>query len=93
MTATTLRDRLRDDRAEMRRAAALACGMKDDKGMIPDLVAVLDDADAWVVRAAGAGLRALTGKNFGPSATADADERAKAVAAWKAWWKRQPKGR
>ena len=45
--------------------------------------------DAWVVRAAAVSLRSLTGQDFGPSAAATADERAKAVAAWKAWWKGQ----
>ncbi|HEY1380232.1 MAG TPA: HEAT repeat domain-containing protein [Gemmataceae bacterium] len=90
MTVATVRAKLKDADAEVRRAAALACAMKEDKGLIPDLIAVLDDADAWVVRAAAVALRTLTGQDFGPAANAAATERAKAVAAWKAWWKQQP---
>ncbi|HEY1378175.1 MAG TPA: HEAT repeat domain-containing protein [Gemmataceae bacterium] len=89
MTADTVRAKLKDEDAEVRRAAALACAIKEDKGLVPDLIAVLDDKDAWVVRAAAVALRTLTGQGFGPSASATAEERAKAVAAWKAWWKRQ----
>jgi hypothetical protein len=90
MNAATLRAKLKDDNAEVRRAATLACAMKDDnKGFIPDLIAALDDKDTWVVRGAAVALRTITGQDFGPSATATADERAKSVAAWKAWWKRQ----
>jgi hypothetical protein len=89
MNAATVRSKLKDSDGEVRRASALACAMKDDKGFIPDLIVVLDDKDAWVIRAAAVALRTLTGQDFGPSSTATADERAKAVAAWKAWWKRQ----
>ena len=81
MTVATLRDKLKDDRTEVRRAATLACAMKEDKAFIPDLIAVLDDAEGIVVRAAGAGLRVLTGENFGPPANATPEERAKAIAA------------
>jgi hypothetical protein len=89
MTTATVRDKLKDGRPEMRRAAALACAMKEEKAFVPDLIAVLDDGDAIVVRAAGVALRALTGQNFGPPVNATAEERTKAVAAWKAWWKQQ----
>jgi hypothetical protein len=89
MTAATLRTHLRSADAELRRASALACAMKEDKSLIPDLIATLDDSDGWVVRAAAVALKMLTGQNFGPSAHATDAERAKAVAAWKAWWKRQ----
>jgi hypothetical protein len=64
MNATTLRGMLKASDAELRRAAALACAMKDDKTHIADLIAVLDDKDANVARAARAGLKSLTGKNF-----------------------------
>jgi hypothetical protein len=91
MTPATIRDKLKDERSEMRRATALACAMKEDKALVPDLIALLDDRDANVVRAAGVALRALTGQNHGPAANATPEERTKAVAAWKAWW-RQRKG-
>lgn len=92
MTVATVRSKLKDDDAEVRRAATLACAMKEDKGFVPDLIAELDDKDQWVVRGAAVALRTLTGLDFGPSATATPEERANAVAAWKAWWKRQNRG-
>jgi hypothetical protein len=64
MTPATLRTMLQANEAELRRAAALACAMKDDKDHIPDLVAAMGDADASVVRAAKAGLKSFTGKDF-----------------------------
>ncbi len=64
MTADTLRAMLKANEGELRRAAALACAMKDDKDHIPDLVAAMSDADDTVVRAARAGLKSLTGKDF-----------------------------
>lgn len=68
MTPDTLRAMLKASEPELRRAAALACAMKDDKGHIPDLVAAMGDGEGTVVRAARAGLKSLTGKDF---ATAD----------------------
>jgi HEAT repeats len=89
MTAGTLRDKLRDDNPEYRRAAALACAVKEDRSLIAALIAALDDKEFLVVRAVAVSLRALTGEDFGPSANATIDERSKAIAAWKAWWKKQ----
>lgn len=89
MTADTLRDKLKDQRLEMRRAAVLASAMKEDPALIPDLIGVLDDAETVVVRAAGVALRALTGENFGPAANATPEERAKSVAGWKDWWQKR----
>jgi hypothetical protein len=87
MTADTLRDKLKDDNREIRRAAALACAMKDEKGHVPDLIEALADADLDVVRAARAGLRSLTSQDFGPTALSpSAAEKAKAAADWRAWW-------
>ena len=68
MTAATLRTMLQANEAELRRAAALACAMKDDKEHVPDLVAAMGDADGSVVRAAKAGLKSLTGKDFATAA-------------------------
>lgn len=89
MTPATLKAKLRDPNVELRRAAALACAAKDDRALVGDLIAALDDKDADVVRAAGIALRSLTGENFGPNVHATAEERTKAIAAWKAWWKKQ----
>jgi HEAT repeat protein len=89
MTAATLRDKLQDEDAEIRRAAALACAMKDDKTHIPDLIAALDDSELLVIRAARAGLKSLTGQDFGPTADATRAQRVQAVADWKTWWNNQ----
>lgn len=89
MTPATIRSKLKDANNEVRRAAGLACSMKDDKSFVGDLIAALDDKDGWVVRASAVSLKSLTGQDFGPSAHASPEERTKSVAAWKAWWKRQ----
>jgi hypothetical protein len=89
MTAATLRERLGDENAEMRRAAALACAMREEKEHIPRLIELLDDPEVQVARAAYAGLKSLSGKDFGPAKDAGRAEIAKAVIAWKAWWKEQ----
>lgn len=91
MTTDTLRERLKDTDAELRRAAAVAAAMKDDKKMIPNLIAALDDHEPWVVRAAGVALSRLTGQDFGPPPNATPEQRAKAIAAWKEWWSIQAK--
>lgn len=89
MTATTLRDKLQDENGEIRRAAALACAMKQAKVHIPDLIAALEDREALVVRAVHAALKNLTGQDFGPEADASPAECAKAAAAWAKWWDQQ----
>jgi hypothetical protein len=86
MTAATLGDKLADDDLEVRRAAALASAMKEEKAHVPRLIALLDDPETPVARAAYAALKSLTGQDFGPAAEATRDEKAKAVAAWKDWW-------
>jgi hypothetical protein len=89
MKATTLREKLRDQSTEIRRAAALACAMKDDKQYIPDLIPLLEDGQVAVVHAAHVALKELTGTDLGPPADANRTERARAAAKWKEWWKAQ----
>jgi hypothetical protein len=89
MTAATLRDKLQENDAEVRRAAALACAMKEDKSHIPDLIGLLDDSEVYVVRGALVGLQHLTGQDLGLHAKPA--ERAKTVTAWKEWWRKQEK--
>jgi hypothetical protein len=86
MTAATLRDKLRDESQEVRRAAALACAMKEDKGFVPDLIKLLGDPQLSVVLAAHAALKSLTGENVELSANAGDDERSRAVTKWQEWW-------
>jgi hypothetical protein len=90
MTAKTLRDKFGQDEAEVRRAAALACAAKQAQELIPDLIALLDDPEPAVVRAAHASLKELTHQDFGPPSAATPAERGRALAAWNDWWdKRQ----
>lgn len=91
MNAATLRTMLKAPEAELRRAAALACAMKDDKEYIPDLIDALTDADDAVGRAAKAGLKSLSGKDFGPVAGASAGQKALAASAWKEWYAKEKK--
>jgi hypothetical protein len=78
MKPDTLRQYLEDDDAEVRRGAALAVGMKDAKGLVPDVAALLKDPEADVARAARASLKSLVGDDLGPDPEP-----------WKAWWKKQ----
>jgi hypothetical protein len=75
MTAATLKDKLRDDDAEVRRAAALACAMKEERAHVPRLIEMLQDPEAGVAPAAHAALKSLAGRDLGPQA-----------APWKDWW-------
>lgn len=68
MTPDTLRGMLKGNEPELRRAAALACAMKEDRSHIPDLVGAMSDGEATVVRAARAGLKSLTGQEFATAA-------------------------
>jgi hypothetical protein len=91
MTADTLRNMLASEEAELRRAATLACAMKDDKTHVPDLIDRLTDSDEAVVRAARAGVKSLTGAkiDFGPEPGSTPAQRKVAAAAWRSWWDTQ----
>lgn len=89
MTSTTLRDKLQDDDAEVRRAAALACAAKRARTHVPDLIPLVEDAEPGVAEAAGTALKALTGEDLGPRPNAGREERVKAASAWMVWWKKQ----
>ena len=91
MTPDTLRELLRDPEVEIRRAATLACAMRDDKGHIPDLIERITDPSEVVVRAARAGLRSMTGEDFGPPSGSNAEVKLKAATDWRTWYdKRSP---
>ena len=80
MTAATLKDKLKDDDLEVRRAAALAVAMKEDASFVPRLIELLQDPEPPVARAAHAALKALTKQELAPD-----------PAAWKAWAAHQGK--
>lgn len=86
MTAATLRKMLTDPDPELRRAACLACAMKDDKAHVPDLIDRVTDPSDLVVRAARAGLKSLTGKDHGPDPGAPDEKKVEAAAEWRAWY-------
>jgi hypothetical protein len=89
MNAATLRDMLADENREVRLAAARACGSKNDKQYVTDLIGCLNDRDVSVIQAAHAALIILTGKNFGPDSNASDADRTRAIFAWRNWWKMQ----
>ena len=86
MTSGTLRIMLKDTDAELRRAACLACGMRDELQFIPDLMERIPDASDLVTRAARASLKSLTGTDFGPPSNAEDEAKAQAAAAWRKWY-------
>lgn len=86
MKSETLHRYLQDDLPEIRRAAALACAMKEEVEHVPGLIDLLRDPEPVVVRAAHAALKELTRQDFGPALGADKEEVDKAVEAWRAWW-------
>lgn len=89
MTAETLRQYMKADDPELRRATVLAMAMKDDKALIPDLITALLDEEEMVVRAARAGLKSLTKQDFGPLPGADLRTRSTAAQAWLDWFRKQ----
>ena len=91
MTPDTLRNMARDEEPELRRAAVLAMGMKDDAVFIPHLIAALQDDEDFVIRAAKASLKSITGQDFGPGPNPTAGEKKIAADAWAAWVAKQKK--
>ncbi len=89
MKEETLASYLQDEDAEIRRAAALACGMKDSKILIPNLISLIRDPESLVVVAAHASLKELTGQDFGPTADASRQDRDQAALKWLRWWTKQ----
>jgi HEAT repeat protein len=89
MTAATLHDKLDDRNREVRRAAALACAVKEEMQHVPSLIRLLDDAEVTVVRAAHSALKEMTKQDFGPGNPAVRYERLEAMKQWKAWWAKQ----
>jgi uncharacterized protein (TIGR03067 family) len=89
MKPSTLQDKLQDENAEVRRAAALACAMKRDKDLVPEVIKLLSDQEARVARAAHRALQLLTGEDFGWPADGTPVERANAIERWRSYWAKQ----
>jgi len=82
--ATLLRY-LEDSDAEIRRAAALALGMRDAQETVAEVAKLLLDPNPSVVRATHASLRSLTGDDYGPAANATEEEKQEAIKKYQAW--------
>jgi len=87
--SAALKEKLKDDSAEVRAAAARVVGSKKLR-FGDELIALLSDENVDVREAARAALVKLSGgTDFGPDVEANAAQRAEAVKKWKAWWKKQ----
>jgi hypothetical protein len=64
MTANTLREKLRQDDAETRRAAARAALRKKEASLAPELISLLEDGEQAVAQEARRALEGLTGKKL-----------------------------
>jgi HEAT repeat protein len=82
---TTLLRYLEDDDAEIRRAAALALGMRDSKETVAVVAKLILDPNPSVVRATCASLRSLTGEDYGPAPNGTEEEKQDALKKYQAW--------
>ena len=89
MTPHTLRGKLQDEQPEIRRAAALASAMKEDRGFVPDLIRLLQDPEPRVSRAAHAALKTIARTDFGPANADSPEQRDEAIKRWKEWWEKK----
>jgi hypothetical protein len=88
-SASVVKEKLKDERPEVRIAAARAVG---DKGMKlgAEVIDLLGDKEADVQQAARQALVKLAkGADYGPERDAKDEARAEAVKQWKAWWAKQ----
>ncbi|HEY7311138.1 MAG TPA: hypothetical protein VH643_17375 [Gemmataceae bacterium] len=91
MTDKTLTAYLRDEQAEIRRAAALAAARKGSKPLIPEIIPLLREPRVPVREGAHEALKDLTGEDFGPDADANREGRIAAARKWLDWWNKQEK--
>ena len=93
MTVPTLKRMMNDRDPELRRAACLAAGMRDDRELITPRIDRVLDTDESVIRAAKASLRSLTDQTLGPPLNASDDAKEKAYDAWLIWFGREGRGK
>lgn len=87
--AALIKTKLKDERAEVRRAAVLVAGLKDPR-LAGDVIDLLADSDAGVRAAARQTLLRLSrGLDLGPAPNATEAEQKEAVRRWREWWSRQ----
>jgi hypothetical protein len=93
MTSKTLSAMLKDSQPELRRAAALAVGQKDDRERLGDLIDRIQDSVPEVVTAAQTSLKQLSQQDFGPQDPTSPAQRQQAFTAWTRWYLSQPASR
>jgi hypothetical protein len=85
MTQETLKSLVADRDAEVRRAACLAIGMKDDWILLPEVIDCITDPNDLVSRAAKATLKSVSNEDHGPKSGATDIEKREAADAWRLW--------
>ncbi len=86
-----IKEKTRDDKAEVRAAAARVIASKGLK-LGGELIELLGDDKPAVREAAHAALLKLSGgADYGPAKGASTEEREEAVKKWRAWWEKQAK--
>lgn len=83
-----LKEKLKDDRSEVRAAAARVVGAKKLR-FGAELIDLVSDEEDDVRKAARGALVKLSGNDYGPEPNADEAKRAEAANKWKAWWAKQ----
>jgi hypothetical protein len=90
MTKATLADMMKDPNKEIRLGAARAAGLKQEPELIVNLIDLLVDTENAIAQAARQSLKSLSsGKDFGPKENASADEKLRAITAWRTWANKQ----
>jgi hypothetical protein len=86
-----IKEKTKDDKAEVRAAAARVIGGKGLR-MGGELIDLLGDDKPAVREAAHAALRKLSkGTDYGPAKDATTEQRDEAAKKWRAWWEQQEK--
>jgi hypothetical protein len=86
-----IKENLKDDRAEVRAAAARTAARKS-LHLEAGLIDLLDDRDAGVRQAGHSALVQLSGGlDHGPPPSASKEERAQAIKKWRAWLEKRAK--
>lgn len=90
-SAKSLTGYLYHDHPEIKRAAALAVYMRDERSLMSILIDLLEDEEEIVWRAAHLALKKMTQKDFGPKPGDDLEKRQKAISEWQKWWQQSQK--
>ncbi len=84
-----LGEKLGDQDPEVRRAAVSVCRQRKLKGLVPELIELLDDGNQTIAQQVHELLHQLSSRDLGPLPGADREQRLKAMAAWRDWWEQQ----